>query len=66
VANDDLHIRMVAGIRGNPLHGVNPACSVVQAEACHGQASLDEMHMGIDKGWREQPATKINFGLPRR
>jgi hypothetical protein len=38
----------------------------VQAEACHGQASLDEMHMGIDKGWREQPATKINFGLPRR
>ena len=24
------------------------------------------MHMGIDEGWREQPTTKINFGLLRR
>ena len=66
VADDDLRIRMMSGVGCDPLHGVVPAPRIVQTEARHGLARLDEMHMGIDESGREQPTTKINFSLPGR
>ena len=66
VADDHLCIGMMPGVRCDPLHGVVPASCIVQAKTCHDLAGLDEMHMGIDKGGRNQPIVKINFGLPRR
>ena len=65
VADDDLHIRMMSGVGCDPFNGVVPAPHIVQAEACHDLAGLDEMHMGIDESRSEQPSTKINFGLLR-
>ena len=61
-----LRIRMMSGVGCDALHGVIPAPHIVQAEARHDLAGLDEVHVGIDEGWGEQPPTKINFGLPRR
>jgi hypothetical protein len=66
VADDDVCIRMMSGVRCDPFHGVIPAPHIVQTETCHDLAGVDEMHVGIDESWCEQPPTKINFGsLPR-
>ena len=66
VADDHVCIGMMPGVGCDPLHGVVPAPCIVQAKTCDDLAGLDQMHMGIDKGGRNQPIVKINFGLPRR
>jgi hypothetical protein len=66
VADDHPRIWMMSGVGSDALHSVIPASHIVQAQARHDLARLDEVNVGIDKGWREQPPTKINFGLPRR
>ena len=57
---------MMSRVRGDTFNHVVSARHVLQAEAYHGLASLDEMHMGIDKSRRDQPPTKIDFGLSTR
>jgi hypothetical protein len=57
---------MMSRVRGNTPHDVVLARHVLKPEARHNQASLDQVHMGVDEGRSDKPATKIKFGLPRR
>ena len=62
VADDHVRIRMMSGVGCDPFHGVISAPHIVQAEACHDLAGVDEMHVGINESGSEQPPAKINFG----
>jgi hypothetical protein len=66
VADNDLDIGMMACVRGDTFNHVVSARHVLQAEARHGLAGLDEMHVGIDESRSDQPPMKIDFGLPTR
>ena len=62
VADDHVRIRMMSGVGCDPFHGVIPAPHIVQTEACHDLAGVDEMHVGVDESGCQQPPAKINFG----
>ena len=66
VADNDLDIGMMSRVRGDTFNHVVSARHVLQAEARHGLAGLDEMHVGIDESRSDQPPMKIDYGLPAR
>src|SRR5688500_385588 len=57
---------MMSGVGGDPFNRVIATSHIMQTEARHDLASLDEMRMRVDKCGRQQPPTKINFSLPWR
>ena len=63
MTDDDVRIRMASGVGGDARHRILPTPHIAQGEARHRQAGLNEMHMGIDEGWSDQPSLKINLDL---
>jgi hypothetical protein len=66
VTDDDVRIRMASGVGGDARHSILSTRHVAQGKAGHRQAGLNEMHMGIDEGRRDEPSLKINLDLITR
>lgn len=66
MTNDDVSVRMASCVSGKPSHCVISTRCIPQAKTRHRLTSLNQMQVSIDKGRRDQPSLKINFGLPGR